>query len=190
MVPYGFFHRRPLTNLHSFFWVFFLLFLQNEVKREQTDFVPCISVQTLSPTASWMQFFSMFVATPARCAGKLWAWRVGKGDGHHKRSTVLRNDLQHDSGCEPCPYTHWSLRDLLFLLTQRWKTMVVLRHLCQCSKPSHQCRSSRHLPQVRKGQFVLSELLPNPVCEKAAQPCPGIHRLCFVIICHLQILDF
>lgn len=125
-------------------------------------FVPCLSVWTLFPTASWTQFFSLFVATPAGRAGMLWAWRGGNADGHHKQGTVLINEPQHDSGCEPCPYTHWSLRDLLLLLMQRWKTMAVLRHLCQRSKPSHQCRSCRHLDCPKPGKDNLHCLNYRP----------------------------
>lgn len=33
-----------------------------------------------------------------------------------------------------------------------WKTMAVLRHLCQRSKPSHQCRSCRHLDCPKPGK--------------------------------------
>lgn len=119
---------------------------------------------------------------------------VGSGDGHHKKI----NDPHFEKWSATWQwlwtlFLHpWSLHDLLLLLAQQRKSMVVLVYLCQCSKPSHQCGFCRHLPQVTEGQFALSELLPHPACEKTAQPWPGILEIMlynYMSFAHSELSD-
>lgn len=88
----------------------------------------------------------------------------------------------------PFFYTCRSLHGQLFLTPQQ-NSMAVLKHLHlnlpTSIGPAGICHS-----QGTEGQFVLSELLPNPTREKAAKPCQDIYTLRFIITCHLQILDF
>lgn len=146
-----------------------------------------ISTRTPFSTASWMQSCSTFVATLPRWEGMLGPGK--SGDGHHEMSFALRNVPRCSSSCEPF---------FLHLQESTWPTLphcTAEQHGCPKAplpKPSHQCVGPAGIchSQGREGWFVLSELLPNPACEKAAKPHQDIYTLCLIIICHLWILDF
>lgn len=171
-------------NLHGFCWLFFLFFLQNE--REQMDFI--LHLNTYPILYCFLDAVLLHVCCHlTQMRRDAWARRV-------RRWATMRWALLCEmfhavaAAVNPFFYTCRSLHGQLFLTAQQNST-VVLKHLCLNLPTSVWVLQASAIPKAGSW-FVLSELLPNPACEKAAKPHQDIYTLCLIIICHLWILDF